>query len=71
MRILLQVLNVVALGIAITGGMMGGALGLRYAVESLGLPSNFGVSIAGIGLGGLAGFFLWAIPQMPRRNSSV
>ena len=66
---LLQLLNVIALIVALAVGMIGGALGLRYAAESLGLPSNFGLSIAGIGLGGLAGFFLWAIPQMPSRKS--
>jgi hypothetical protein len=67
---LLQLLNVVAFALTLVAGMIGGALGLRYVAESLGLPSNFGLSLAGMGIGGLAGFFLWIIPQMPRRKSN-
>ena len=67
---LLQLLNVVAFALTLAAGMIGGALLLRYVAEPLGLPSNFGLSLASMGIGGLAGFFLWVIPQMPRRKSN-
>jgi hypothetical protein len=67
LTLLLQIFNAVALMAATIAGAFGGALGLNLAASSLGIPSNYGIAMIGFGLGGLAGFFLWAIPQMPRR----
>jgi len=68
-RVLLQLLNVVALAAAVTIGMIGGALSLTAVAEYFGVPSTFGIPMIGIGLGGQAGFFLWAVPQMPTRKT--
>ena len=67
--ILLQLLNAVGFIAAVTGGAIGGALGLMYAASWLGIPDNFGIPTAGIGLGGLVGFFIWALPQLPKRSA--
>ena len=68
LTLLLQILNAAALMATTFAGAFGGAIGLNLAALSLGIPSNLGIAMIGFGLGGLAGFFLWAIPQMPRRS---
>jgi hypothetical protein len=68
--LLAQILNAVALLVIVCAGAVGGALGLMAITSRLGITPNPGLTMVGFGLGGLAGFFMWAVPQLPPRSKA-
>jgi hypothetical protein len=68
---LLRLLNVAAFFSAVVFGGVVGAMRLAYLLSSLGVKPNVGVFLAGYGLGGLAGFFAWAGPQIMYLTNSA